>query len=133
MPARIVVVHDDQEFRETVTAALEAAGHDVKAFSDSMSAIDALETAERIELLITRVVFPEGKPNGVSLARMARVKKRGVRVLFAARNENREHIEGIGEFLAVPVTGPEIVATATRILAEGTTENRLSAPGARTT
>ncbi len=98
--------------------ALEAAGHDVKAFSDSMSAIDALEAAERTELLITRVAFPVGKPNGVSLARMARVKKPGVRVLFAARDENRQHTEGLGEFLAVPVTGPEIVATAARILAE---------------
>ena len=46
------------------------------------------------------------------------MKKPGVRVLFVARDENREHTEGIGEFLAVPVTGPEIAATVKRILAE---------------
>jgi hypothetical protein len=34
-----------------------------------MSAIDALEHAQQIEVLVTRVIFPDGQPNGVSLAR----------------------------------------------------------------
>ena len=117
MPARIVVVHDDPLFRECVTA-LATAGYDVKSFARSMEAIDALEAAGRIELLITRVAFSEGTPNGISLARMARLKKPGIRVLFAALAENQEHTEGLGEFLALPVTGPEIVAAVKRILAE---------------
>jgi hypothetical protein len=49
---------------------------------------------------------------------MARRKKPGIRVLFAARDENREHTEGVGEFLTIPVSGTEIVATVTRMLAE---------------
>jgi DNA-binding response OmpR family regulator len=118
MPARIVLVHDDPDFREGVVMALEVAGYDVKAFAGSMEAIAALEVTQRIELLITRAAFPKGTPNGVSLARMARMKKPGIRVLFAARDENREHTEGLGEFLAVPVTGPEIVATVKRMLAK---------------
>lgn len=117
MGVRIVVVHDDPTFRECVVTALQAAGYDIQAFAGSMEAIDALE-AGRLELLITRVTFAEGTPNGVSLARMARMKKPKVRVLFAARDENREHTEGVGEFLAVPVTGPEIVATVERMLVE---------------
>jgi DNA-binding response OmpR family regulator len=118
MPARIVIAHDDQEFREFVAAALQAAGYEIMAFAGSMAALAALETAERIELLITRVGFPEGTPNGVALARMTRVKKPDVRVLFAARGENREHTEGLGEFLTVPVSGPEVLATVERMLAE---------------
>ena len=121
MPARIVVVHDDPNFRECAVTALQAAGYDTNAFAASMAAIDALdEAAERIELLFTRVRFPEGTPHGVSLASMALMKKPGVRVLFVARDENREHTEGLGEFLAVPVTGAELVTTVKRMLAAAT-------------
>jgi DNA-binding NtrC family response regulator len=120
MPARIVVVHDDRDFREGALTALAAAGYDIAVFTGSMEAIGAFQVAERIELLITRVVFPEGTPNGVSLARMAKVKKPGIRILVSARDENREHTEGVGEFLPVPVTGPEIVAAVKRMLVEET-------------
>jgi hypothetical protein len=68
MPARIVIVHDEPEFAE----------------ANSMSGIDALEHAEHIELLIARVRFPSGTPNGAALARMARLKRPGIKVLFAA-------------------------------------------------
>jgi putative SOS response-associated peptidase YedK len=46
------------------------------------------------------------------------VPARGLRVLFAARDENREHPKGVGEFLAVPMTGAEIVVAVKRMLAE---------------
>lgn len=116
MPERIVVAHDDLEFRETVTAALKAAGYGVRAFAGSMDAIVALDAAERIQLLITCVNFPQGTPNGVALARMARLKKPGVYVLFAAREESRQHTEGLGEFLPIPVRSEDIVATVERML-----------------
>jgi DNA-binding NtrC family response regulator len=119
MPVRIVVVHDDPKFRDFAVTALQAAGYDTKAFAGTMAALDALEAAARIELIITRVRFPEGTPHGVSLASMALTKKRGLRVLFVARGENREHTEGLGEFLTAPVTGSELVASVDRILEEG--------------
>lgn len=85
-----------------------------------MDALEALEAAQRIELLITRAAFPEGTPHGVALARMARVRKPGIRVLFVARPENREHTEGVGEFLPLPMTASEIAATAKHMLADDT-------------
>ena len=109
MPARIVVVHDDPEFIERTVTALVSAGHDVRAFSSSMSAIEALEAAQRVEVLVTRVVFPDGQPNGVALALMAKVKKPGVKVLFAARPDMEEHTEGVGEFLPSPADPADIV------------------------
>jgi len=110
MPARIIVVHDDPSFTERTAAALVAAGHDVRAFTSSMSAINALEGAQRIEVLVTRVVFPAGQPNGVAVALMARMKKPGVKVLFAALPEMQAHTEGVGEFLPAPADPADIVA-----------------------
>ena len=91
----------------------------VVAFADTMSATDALQAAQRIELLITRIIFPPGQPNGVSLPRMARVKRPGVKIMFAARPETREHTEGVGEFQPAPATPAEIVEKVERMLAEG--------------
>ena len=89
MPARIVIVHDEPDFADPLTAALRLAGHDVATFMDSQVGWDALDAAERIELLITRVDFPPGKPHGVSLARMARYKRLGIRVMFTALRTGR--------------------------------------------
>ena len=79
MPARIVVVHDDPEFVDQLQSALRRAGRDVAAFADLMDALAALDAAQRIEVLITRMQFPPGKPNGLALARMARHKRPGIR------------------------------------------------------
>ena len=117
MPARIVLAHDDPEFVHNTVPALRAAGYDVIAFADSMSALNALEAAHRVEVLITRVLFPEGQPNGVSLGLMARLKRPGVKVLFIARPDTQEHTEGIGEFLPSPVTAFEILETVRKMLA----------------
>ena len=40
-----------------------------------MTALSALENADRADVLITRLTFPPGNPNGVSLALMARAKR----------------------------------------------------------
>ena len=95
---------------------LRAAGYDVVAFLDSMSGIDALEHPKRIELLITRVRFPAGTPNGAALARMARLKRPGIKVLFVSFPEVRQHTEGLGEFLPRPISTDELLETVGRML-----------------
>lgn len=117
MPARIVVAHDDPDFIEGTVMALRNAGYDVAAFVESMSALAALETAQRVEVLITRVLFPEGTPNGVALGRMTRLKRPEVKVLFVARPDTQAHTEGVGEFLPAGATASEIVETVGKMLA----------------
>ena len=119
MPARIVVVHDDPDFVQPTVAALLAVGHDVKVFPDTMSAITPLEAEQSVELLITGVEFPAGQPNGVAFARMARVKRPGVQVLFAASPEFREHTEGVGILLPVPTSSAEVVDAVSKMLSTG--------------
>ena len=118
MPARIVVVHDDDSFLSYVVRALQSAGYDVAGFLETTAALCALEAAERIEILITRVAFPEGMPHGVALARMARTKRRGVKILFIARPEMIEHAEGVGEILVMPVTAEAVLAKVSEMLAQ---------------
>jgi DNA-binding NtrC family response regulator len=129
MPARVVLVHDEQEFLEEAETAIRSAGYDVVAFSGSMAAISAFEDARVAELLITRVRFPPGTPNGVSLARMARHKRPGIKVLFAALAEMEEYAGDLGEFMPSPINIPELVATVTRLLAERDGCSSAASPG----
>jgi CheY-like chemotaxis protein len=116
MPATIVVVHDDPTFVDRTVTALRAAGHTVMSFADPMAALAALEAVEHLELLLTRVQFSPGQPNGVALARMVRFRLPRSKVLFVALPERREHTEGVGELLPTPVTAAEILAAVDRLL-----------------
>jgi DNA-binding NtrC family response regulator len=116
MPARIVVVHDEPEFVDQLSDALRLAGHEVAAFADPMAALDALDAAQVVDVLITRVQFAPGKPNGISLVRMARVKRPGIRVLFTALPEFEGHAAPFGEFMPLPVRVPDVVEAVTRLL-----------------
>jgi DNA-binding response OmpR family regulator len=117
MPAQIVIAHDDPALRDGIAEALSAAGHAVATFAGSMDALVALESAQAVELLITRVQFPAGQPNGVSLAQMARLRHSGLRVLFVAHPQTEPHTEGLGAF--VPKCAPvvDIAARAEALLA----------------
>ena len=54
MPARIVVVHDHPAFVASIASALRTAGYDVATFADTMTAQNALDRAQGIDMLITR-------------------------------------------------------------------------------
>jgi DNA-binding NtrC family response regulator len=126
MPAQIVVVDDDAAYADEVGHALMAAGHEVRVFPDPLAALDALEDARRVELLITRVEFPVGRSNGAALALMARQKRPGVKVLFVCRSEYRKDVEDLGEVLEAPAPASDIVAAAAPLLACG---NRATGDG----
>ena len=87
MPAHIVVVHDEQEFIDHAVAALRFAGHDVVGFRNSIAALNALDSPEHVELLITRIRFPAGQPHGLSLALVLKRKRRDLKILFTAEPE----------------------------------------------
>ena len=128
-------VHDDPEFLEPAVAALRSAGYDVAAFSGSMAALPALEAAEKTELLITRVNFAAGTPNGVALALMARHMRREIKVLFTANPKNEEHTGDIGEFLPMPVDVSELVRVVSGMLDQddggpSRVDHRLTSQGA---
>jgi hypothetical protein len=84
-----------------------------------MTALNEINAAGHFEVLITRVSFPEGKPNGASLALMLRTQYLRLKTIFAARAEWQTHLEGIGELIPHPVDLPKLVQTVTRAAEEG--------------
>jgi DNA-binding NtrC family response regulator len=116
MPARIVVIHDEPAFLDLLSAALMLAGHDVATFPDPLAAWHALEAARRVEVLVTGIQFGPGKSNGAAIARMARMKRRQIRVLFIASPELQQDAEPLGTLLPKSVGIPEILETVRRLL-----------------
>jgi DNA-binding NtrC family response regulator len=116
MPARVVVVLNEPGFADKTASALRAQGHDALALADPMTALELLEQAERVELLLTCLDFPPGKPNGIALGRMARLKRPGIRVLFVGPADLEKHTEGLGTFLTSPVGVPQLVGGVLRML-----------------
>ncbi len=116
MPAQVVLVHNVTKFAFEAAAAIRDAGYGVAVFTDPVKALDALDRAQTIEVLITRVNFPPGKPNGVSLALMTRYRRPNVRVIFTARAEMARHTQDIGELLAAPISIPDLVEAVRRLL-----------------
>jgi two-component SAPR family response regulator len=116
MPAKIVIVHNEVAFSTPLATILDAAGHTVSAFADPITALDALEAAEKAEVLVTRVNFGPGKPHGVALARMARSKRPSIQVLFIGMPDEADHTDGLGAFLPAPGAVPEVVRAVERLL-----------------
>jgi DNA-binding NtrC family response regulator len=111
MPVQIVLVHDDAAFRTTAAQALGAEGYSVTSFADALAATAALAMANRIELLITRLQFAEGRSNGVALALMTKRRKPGVKVIFTGLPELKGHSADVGLFLEMPVALDDLVNT----------------------
>jgi DNA-binding NtrC family response regulator len=116
MRARVILVHDEPGFVCQLTTALESVGHRVTTFPDPLVAWDIVNTGQRFEALITRIQFQAGKSNGVALARMARSRQPGIRVLFTALPEYAAHADGLGTFLAMPVSIQEVTETLRKML-----------------
>jgi FixJ family two-component response regulator len=116
MPARAVVVQADPDFLTTAAVALRAAGFHAAAFMDSMGALDALKSTQRIKVLVTCIDFPGGAPTGVTLARIAQMARPDLRVLFTDMPGLVPLAEGLGEFLAIPATELDVVSAVRRMM-----------------
>lgn len=114
---KIALVHDDAAFVGTATTALRAAGHSVVTYSNSMAALNAIDTADDVDILVTRVHFPEGRPNGVSLSLVLRNKYPELKVVYTARSANEEFTADIGELVPHPIEMSKLLAAIERTAA----------------
>ncbi|MDB5410023.1 MAG: hybrid sensor histidine kinase/response regulator [Rhodospirillales bacterium] len=77
----ILLVEDDATLRHAIDRNLTDAGYRVVAAEDTMAALEEI-SAHEIDLLLTDIVMPPGKPHGLALARMARIRQPGAPVMF---------------------------------------------------
>jgi DNA-binding NtrC family response regulator len=77
----ILLVEDDPTLRHAIDRNLTEAGYRVVAAADTMVALEEISAGE-IDLLLTDIVMPPGKPHGLALARMARIQRPGAPVMF---------------------------------------------------
>ena len=118
MPARIVMAYDDEAFVTAAAVALGNAGYSTVTFTDSMLALAALLEADSVDLLVARMEFAPGKPNGVVLAQMGTIKHREMKVVFTGLPEHVKRAKGLGPILPVHVGMDRLVATVARLLGD---------------
>ncbi len=80
---RILVVEDDPQVLQFVTAQLLSLGYDVTAVSFGVDALERLKQDGRYDLLFTDVVLPKAL-SGVELARQARQMCPRIKVLLTS-------------------------------------------------
>ena len=128
MPTQVVFVHDDEPFRAAAIGALRGEGYTVTAFCDALEAMIALETLEKMELLVTRAAFPEGRSNGAALALMVKSRKSGARVIFTDDPALEGLVSDLGRFLPMPVIIPDLLDAVRNELGNGAPRQDAAAP-----
>jgi hypothetical protein len=80
----------------------------VSAVPDYREALVVLEGDIPVDLLVTDIYFP-GQIHGFALARMARLRRLGLKVLYVSGFDVPE-VEDVGKVLRKPLSGEQIVS-----------------------
>jgi CheY-like chemotaxis protein len=112
----ILIVDDNPEFADSCGRVLRAAGYFVVTAPDHRIALEALESKQRIDLMLTDLVMPD-RVNGMALARMARLRRPGIGILYmTAYDIPGAEQEAMGAILRKPVDNDLLVEEVARIL-----------------
>src|SRR5579864_3654163 len=106
-PPSILLVDDEEGFRYAATKALQNAGYTVTAASDFRQALDLLDSDAPIDLLLTDIVMPE-RIHGFALARMARMRRTGLKVLYLTAFDVPTG-EAAGKVLRKPLSNEQLI------------------------
>lgn len=79
--AKVFLVEDDRVYSYVVQRVLERLGHSVAVYESSSKAWDAIQD-HPVDLLLADLRFPQGQPNGVSLALHARITNPAIAIIF---------------------------------------------------
>ena len=102
---RILLVDDDEAFREATAAVLRAAGYVVRVAPDFRLALEILESDEPVDLFVADIVMPDAV-NGLALGRMARLRRPNIPILYITGYDIPGlQAEALGPLIRKPVNG----------------------------
>lgn len=116
-PRHVLVFEDDTGAAEAYGAVLRTAGFEVTVATHFQPALQVLEGAKQVDLLLADIVVPTGV-NGVALSRMARLRRRDIKVIYLTGFDlPGVEQEALGPILRKPVTNEALIAEVKRVLA----------------
>jgi CheY-like chemotaxis protein len=112
----ILLVDDDEAYREATAAMLRAAGYAVQVAPDYRLALEILERDDPIDLLVTDIVMPD-RMNGMALSRMARLRRPDIRVIYVSGYDiPGVEREALGTMLRKPVDDDQLLTEIAQTL-----------------
>jgi CheY-like chemotaxis protein len=112
----LLVVDDDEAFREATAGVLRSAGYNVLVAPDYRLALDILESDKPIALLLVDIVMPD-RVNGLALARMARLRRPGISVVYLSGYDIPGlETEALGPIIRKPVDDDHLLDAVARVL-----------------
>ena len=100
----ILVFEDDDSLGQAFAAMLRKSGYQVQVANHFEPVLQTLESKVPIDLLVTDIVVPGGV-NGLALARMARLRCPGIKVIYVTGHDIRgAQKEALGHVLRKPVS-----------------------------
>ncbi len=84
----VLVVEDEPDVRALLRRQLTEAGHAVLVAASGAEALELIETVEDLDVLVTDVVMP-GRPDGLSLAAIARRRRPDLRIVVVTGHAER--------------------------------------------
>jgi len=113
----VLVVDDDEAFGHAALQILEQAGFTVHVEPDYREALVMLEGIGAIDLLIADIVMPK-RVNGLALARMARMRRPGMKVIYVTGYDiPGVEDEALGIVLRKPVDNDRLIQEVARAVA----------------
>ena len=112
----VLVVDDDAHIREVARFALAKAGYSVELACDGAHALERIERAPKVDLLVLDVLMPE--LDGLAVCR--RIAGRVPIVFLSSRGEEADRVLGLDlgadDYLAKPFSPRELVARVAAVL-----------------
>jgi CheY-like chemotaxis protein len=122
MGRSVLFLDDDSAVRGPVVQALRGAGWSVIDTGDPMAALEVLDSGAPLDLLLTDLLMPPQLPHGLSIGKMAMLKRPDLKVAyltgFPGKLPPREIEHGKTVLLAKPVSLDQLLEAIEKLVSE---------------